>query len=316
LLAGYGADLLIGDPRRWHPVAGFGTAAAALERASYAPTRLRGALVTGVLVAGAATVAELLARAAGRVGRGRELALGGVMWAALGGRSLRRDALSVASSLERGDLPQARTDLRALCGRDADELDVHGLSRAVVESVAENTSDAVVGALVWGAIGGPAAVAAYRAANTLDAMFGHRDDRYASFGWSAARLDDAMNWPAARFSAAITCVAAPLVGGSASRTLAVVRRDGRAHPSPNAGQIEAAFAGALGVQLGGPLAYGAHRDLRPRLGDGGPPAVDDIRRANRLSLIVCTAAALSCAALRAGVRNARGHERILGIDVE
>jgi adenosylcobinamide-phosphate synthase len=298
LLVGYAADLVVGDPRRWHPVAGFGTAAAALERASYAPTRLRGALVAGALVAGAAALAELLTRAAARVGHGRGVALATVTWAALGGRSLRREALLLASSIEHDDIPRARARLSALCGRDADELDSHGLSRAVVESVAENTSDAVVGALAWGAVGGPAGVAAYRAANTLDAMFGHRSARYASFGWAAAKLDDAMNWPAARLSAAITCAAAPLVGGSPRKTLAVVLRDGAAHPSPNAGRIEAAFAGALDVQLGGPLAYGSRIEVRPRLGDGALPGVADIRRATRLSLIVSTAAALACATLR------------------
>jgi adenosylcobinamide-phosphate synthase len=292
LLTGYAADLAAGDPSRWHPVAGFGTAASRLERAAYAPTRARGVLVTGTLVIAAAVVAEVLAQ------RSRPAALIAVTWAALGGRSLRREALRVADLIERDDLPGGRAALRSLCGRDADELDARGLSRAVVASVAENTSDAVVGALAWGAVGGPAGVAAYRAANTLDAMFGHRSDRYAAFGWFAAKLDDAMNWPAARLSAAITCAAAGAVGGSPATTFATVRRDGSAHPSPNAGMVEAAFAGALGVQLGGPLAYAAHVELRPRLGDGRPPEVADIRRATRLSLVVSTAAALACAGLR------------------
>jgi adenosylcobinamide-phosphate synthase len=246
-------------------------------------------LVSGALVIAAAAGAEALAR------RSRPVALIAVTWAALGGRSLRREALRVADLIERDDLAVGRAALRALCGRDAEALDAGGLSRAVVESVAENTSDAVVGALAWGAVGGPAGVAAYRAANTLDAMFGQRSERYAAFGWFPAKLDDAMNWPAARLSAAITCAAAGLVGGSPARTFATVRRDGSAHPSPNAGMIEAAFAGALGVQLGGPLEYGARVELRPRLGDGRPPEVADIRRATRLSLVVSTAAALACA---------------------
>jgi adenosylcobinamide-phosphate synthase len=295
LLAGYAADLAAGDPSRWHPVAGFGTAAGRLERAAYAPTRTRGVLVGAALVIAAAATAEGLARCS------RPVALVAVTWAALGGRSLRREALRVAGLMERDDLAAARAALRALCGRDAETLDADGLSRAVVESVAENTSDAVVGALAWAAVGGPAGVAAYRAANTLDAMFGHRSDRYAAFGWFAAKLDDAMNWPAARLSAAITCAAAGAVGGSPANTFATVRRDGSAHPSPNAGMIEAAFAGALDVQLGGPLAYDARVELRPPLGDGRPPSVADIRRATDLSLIVSTAAALACAALRTAV---------------
>jgi adenosylcobinamide-phosphate synthase len=292
LLTGYAADLAAGDPSRWHPVAGFGTAAGTLERAAYAPTRARGVLVTGALVLAAAASAEMLAR------RSRPAALIAVTWAALGGRSLRREALRVADLIELDDLAGGRAALRSLCGRDADGLDARGLSRAVVESVAENTSDAVVGALAWGAVGGPAGVAAYRAANTLDAMFGHRSDRYDAFGWFAAKLDDVMNWPAARLSAAITCAAAGLVGGSPTATFATVRRDGAAHPSPNAGIVEAAFAGALDIQLGGPVAYGARVELRPRLGDGRPPEVADIRRATRLSLAVSTVAALACAGLR------------------
>ena len=296
LLAGYLADLALGDPRRLHPVAGFGTIAAALERAAYRPTRARGMVLTGVLVGGAAAAAELLARGAASLTGERAPALAAVTWAALGGRSLRREALAVGELIEHGDLAGARASLGALCGRDASELGSTGLCRAVVESLAENTSDAVVGALLWGAAGGPAGVAAYRAANTLDAMFGHRNERYAEFGFPAATLDDLMSWPAARLSAAITCAAAPLVGGSPGQTLAIIRRDGGAHPSPNAGQIEAAFAGALDVRLGGPLRYSARVELRPVLGDGRPPAVTDIRRAARLSLIVSTAAALVCAA--------------------
>lgn len=295
LLAGYAADLAAGDPSRWHPVAGFGMAASTLERAAYAPTRTRGVLISGALVIAAAAGAEALARCS------RPVALVAVTWAALGGRSLRREARHVADLIEEDDLAAARAALRALCGRDAETLDADDLSRAVVESVAENTSDAVVGALAWAAVGGPAGVAAYRAANTLDAMFGHRSDRHAAFGWFAAKLDDAMNWPAARLSAAITCAAAGAVGGSPTSTFATVRRDGSAHPSANAGMIEAAFAGALDVQLGGPLAYGAHVELRPRLGDGRPPQVADIRRATDLSLIVSTAAALACAVLRTAV---------------
>jgi adenosylcobinamide-phosphate synthase len=294
VLAGYSADLLVGDPPRWHPVAGFGRAATALEHAVYTPTRVRGAAFTAGLVAAAALSAELLARAAPR-----GLALAAVTWAALGGRSLRHEAEGVAGSLERGDLDAARAALRALCGRDAAELGARELCRATVESVAENTSDAVVGALMWGALAGPAGVAAYRAANTLDAMVGHRSERYAQFGWAAARLDDTLSWPAARVSVALTALSAPLVGGSPREVARIACRDGGAHPSPNAGHIEAAFAGALGVRLGGPLAYAGTVEHRPHLGDGEPPNVADIRRATRLSLAVGAAAA----ALAAGVMN-------------
>jgi adenosylcobinamide-phosphate synthase len=289
LAVGYGADLLFGDPGRLHPVAGFGRLAASLERIAYAPSRLRGTLVTAALVTAAGVAAEL----AGRRGS-RPLVVASTTWAALGGRSLRGEALTIAELIEHGRLAQARRALRALCGRDADELDADGLCRAVVESLAENTSDAVVGALAWGAAGGAAGVACYRAANTLDSMFGHRNARYERFGWAAAHLDDLMSWPAARLTVLICSLVAPLVGGSPARAIATALRDGARHPSPNAGRVEGAFAGALGVRLGGPLAYGGRAEHRPWLGDGRAPEVGDIRRAARLSWATgTTAAALS-----------------------
>jgi adenosylcobinamide-phosphate synthase len=302
LACGYAADLLLGDPRRGHPVAGFGRAALAVERAVYAPSRLRGALFAGGLVGLSALAGELIARLARRVGLGRGAALAALAWAALGGRSLMREANALAAHVERGDVAAARVALPALCGRDAAALDAPELCRAAVESVAENTADAVLGALLWGAVGGPAGVAAFRAANTLDAMVGHRSERYADFGWAAARLDDALGWPAARGGAALSALCAPLVGGSPGAAWRVVRRDGAAHPSPNAGRMEAAFAGALGVRLGGALAYDGRTEQRPVLGVEGRPAVAaDVRRATRLSLAVGTAAALACAALREAI---------------
>jgi adenosylcobinamide-phosphate synthase len=281
LALGYGADLAFGDPRRGHPVAGFGAVALALERRAYAPSRARGALFTSVLVGGAALAGHGLARLLGR-----RAALALLTWTALGGRSLRREAAAIAAQLEHGDLDGARRSLPALAGRDPAGLDAGGIARAVVESVAENTSDAVVGTLVYGALFGPAGVAAYRAANTLDAMVGHRSPRYARFGWAAARLDDALGWPAARAGAGLTV----LCGAAPARTWRVLRRDGGAHPSPNAGRMEAAFAGALGLRLGGPLAYDGRTEQRPSLGDGRAPLARDIGRANRLSSRVGAAA--------------------------
>jgi len=282
LLAGYAADLAIGDPRRWHPVAGFGGVATRVERSVYAPSRARGALFAAVLVALPAAAAE----AAARVARRRGPILVALTWAALGGRSLTLEASRIGALLDTGDLIGARAMLPALVGRDPEQLDSAGVSRAVVESLAENTSDAVVG---------------YRAANTLDAMVGHRDERYQEFGWAAARLDDAMSWPAARAGAALAAACAPIVGGSSTASWRALRRDGAAHPSPNAGRMEAAFAGALGVTLGGPLSYGGRVERRAPLGDGRAPATPDIGRAARLSLAVGAAAALICAAARAGM---------------
>lgn len=293
LAAGYAADLVLGDPARLHPVAGFGTLADLVERAVYAPTRARGTAYALGLVAGAALGGELLAR---RVGR--EAAMLALTWAALGGRSLAREAGRIAAMLDAGDVPAARAALPALVGRDPERLDADGVCRAVVESVAENTSDAVVGALVWGAVAGPAGVAGYRAANTLDAMVGRRDERYAAFGWAAARLDDALSWPGARAAGGLAVACAPLVGGSPRAAWRVLRRDGASHPSPNAGRMEASFAGALGVRLGGPLSYGGRPEQRPELGDGPRPTTADVHRAVRLSTAVGAIAAVAAAGAR------------------
>jgi adenosylcobinamide-phosphate synthase len=245
--------------------------------------------------------AALGAELAARTRLGRRVVLVVVSWVALGGRSLGREARRLAARIEAGDLDGARGALPSLCGRDPAGLDTAGLSRATVESVAENTADAVVGALFWGAVAGPAGVAGYRAANTLDAMVGHRSERYASFGWAAARLDDVLSWPGARVGAALAALLAPVVGGSPAATVRVIRADGSAHPSPNAGRIEAAFAGALGLRLGGPLAYGGRPEIRPTLGDGRAPQPGDIERAVRLSTTVGAAAALLAAGARAAI---------------
>lgn len=294
LIGGYAADLAIGDPARWHPVACFGRLAAGVERAAYRPTRRRGAAVVAGLAGGSALLAELLART--RLGRGPVLL--GLTWAALGGRSLIREGIRVADAVQAGELEAAREALPALVGRDPADLDEAGVCRAVVESIAENTGDAVVGALLWAAVAGPPGVAAYRAANTLDAMVGHRTQRYVRFGWAAARLDDLMSWPAARLGALLAVAGAPVVGGSPAAAWRVLRRDGAAHPSPNAGRLEAAFAGALGVRLGGPLSYSGRSELRPQLGDGRPPDPAAVRRAARLSLVVGMLAAALCAGAR------------------
>ena len=158
-----------------------------------------------------------------------------------------------------------------MCGRDPAGLDAASLARAVVESVAENTSDAVVAPLVWGAVAGLPGLAAYRAVNTLDAMVGYRTPRHANFGWAAARLDDAANWVPARLTGLLAAACAPAAGGRAASTLHAMHRYGGRHPSPNAGRCEAAFAGALGVRLGGTNVYAGHTEHRPALGDGRAP---------------------------------------------
>jgi adenosylcobinamide-phosphate synthase len=195
-------------------------------------------------------------------------------------RSLETEAVAVARALDDGDLAGARRRVRSLVGRDVDGLDADGVVRAVVESVAENTVDAVVAPLLWAAVGGAPAVAVHRAVNTLDAMVGYRTERYRRFGWASARLDDAANWLPARCTAAAVVLVRP---GRTAAVVRAVRRDAPAHPSPNAGVAEAAFAGALGCRLGGPTCYGGRLEQRPALGDGPPPGRGDVDRAVALS---------------------------------
>jgi adenosylcobinamide-phosphate synthase len=145
----------------------------------------------------------------------------------------------------------------------------------------------------------------YRGANTLDAMIGHRSPRYARFGWAAARFDDIANYIPARLTAALVVVCAPLVGGSPAGAWRAWRRDADKHPSPNAGVVEAAFAGALNVRLGGPTQYHHQLEIRPTLGDGWKPNVDDLRRGIRLSRVVQIAAALGAAGVSVVGRNGR-----------
>ena len=198
LLLGAALDAALADPRRRHPVAAFGSLAGQAEARLWADSRGRGAAHLAVCLL-PVTTAGL---ATGRLTRGHPVAAAAVTalasWAVLGGTSLRREALALGRALEAGDLPAARQVLPALCGRDPGSLDAAGLARAAVESVAENTSDAVVAPLLWGAAFGLPGLLGYRAVNTLDAMIGHRSPRYQRFGWAAARLDDAANLIPAR----------------------------------------------------------------------------------------------------------------------
>jgi adenosylcobinamide-phosphate synthase len=291
LAIGLGAalDAIAGDPARYHPVAGFGRTAAKLERVIWRPRRAHGVVYVVILVG---TTAAL-----GRLAERNAVLRALCVWTVLGGRSLGREALLLADALERGALEEARRRAPALVGRDPFLLDSDQLARAVVESVAENTGDAVVAPLLWFAVAGTPGALAYRAVNTLDAMVGHRNERHNEFGWAAARLDDAANWPAARLGAVLTALLAPVVGGSPLEAARIALRDGKAHPSPNAGRLEASFAGALSVRLGGRNVYDGRVELRPTLGDGRPPAPADIDRAVRLSRAVSLASTVVLAGL-------------------
>ncbi len=287
LLAGFILDRALGDPRRWHPVAGFGQVAAAVEARSYADDRARGASHTLVLVLGSAAAGAAATRFSRRLGPVAEAGMtAAATWAVLGGRSLEREALAVHRLLIAGDLAGARSRIHSLVGRDPSGLDAAELSRAAIESVAENTSDAVVAPLLWGAVAGVPGLVGYRTLNTLDAMIGHHSPRYERFGWAAARLDDVANWVPARVAALLAICLAPQVAGDCGAAAHAVRHDAHQHPSPNAGQVEAAFAGALGVRLGGTNRYAGRAENRGQLGTGHTPRPLDIARSTRLAQAV------------------------------
>src|SRR5690349_21327372 len=274
LVAGYLLDAALGDPRRFHPVAGFGTAAGALERRLYRPDRRSGAVFAAVAVGGPALAGLAAARVTRRHPVARATLVAAATWTVLGGRTLRRESRIMAGHLDHGDLPAARERLNHLCGRDPSTLDGPELARATVESVAENTSDAVVAPLVWGGVLGLPGLLAYRAANTLDAMVGHRSARYERFGTASARLDDALNLAPARLTGPLTIAAAPVAGGCGS-----------------------AMAGALGGRLGGRNVYFGRSEVRPLSGDGPRPSAVHLRRAARVSGAVGAAAAAIAAVL-------------------
>lgn len=293
LLLGALLDRVVPDPRRGHPVAAFGSLAAALERRTHGPSRLRGVAATGVLVGGAGLVGVM----GERCSRDRRwlgtVLTAGATWVVLGGASLEREARAVVELLEADDLPAARRRLTHLVGRTTSELSEQEVARAVLESLAENTSDAVVAPLVCGALAGPPGLLAYRAANTLDAMWGHRSPRYERFGWAAARLDDVLNLPGSR----LTALLAVVLGPDPREAWRAWRLDAPGHPSPNAGPVEAAFAGALGVRVGGVTMYGSRVEDRPVLGSGREPGIADVRRTVGLARRVDAGAVLAAVVL-------------------
>jgi len=304
ILVGFLADALLADPRRGHPVAGFGWCATGLETRTYRDSRAAGLIHTVLLVGGITGAGAVTQH---RVGHrwSRAALTAAATWVALGGTTLARTGSQMADLLETGDLEAARLLLPSLCGRDPSVLDSGGLARAACESVAENTSDAQVAPLFWAALAGVPGVLAYRAVNTLDAMIGNRSARYARFGWAAARLDDLANYLPARLTGVLVLACAPLAGGSPARAARAWRRDAARHPSPNAGIPEATFAGALGVRLGGPTQYRYQLEIRPALGDGPAPGVADLRRAVLLSRVVQGSALAVALVISAAFRSGR-----------
>jgi len=282
LVVAFVLDLALGDPR-WlpHPIRGFGWFLARWET----PWRALGGWI-GVRLAGVFFAATAITA-------GTAVVTVSIMWAAavpwvasalaiywtyslLAVRDLDVEAGRVIRELRQGRLEAAWRQVAMIVGRDTEQLDESGVLRAVTETVAEGLSDGVVAPLFYFAVGDPAGMAFYKAANTLDSMVGYKNERYGEFGWASARFDDVLNWIPARLTTAIIWLTALLLRLNMTRSIRAVRRDTALQPSPNAGYPEAAFAGALGVQLGGLAFYGGRPIHKPTLGDPMTPLTLDV----------------------------------------
>ena len=301
ITAAYALDALIGDPTGYpHPVRIMGRWIELLERGA----RRRGSgrrregregVRLAALVAGCT---YLLTRALVALPGGKVTGTL-LLYTTIARRDLARSSLLVADAVESGDIEEARRLLGSLVGRDVDGLDAPAISRAVVESVAENYVDGVLSPLLWAAIGGAPGAMAFKAVSTLDSMLGHRDERYMDLGRCSARMDDLANFPAARLSIPLISAAALLCGYDATGAFTVGVRDRMNHESPNSAHPEAAFAGALELGLGGPCMYGGTVRELPAIGSGtravGPA---HIRRAVGLmnaASVLAIAITLACA---------------------
>ena len=264
-------DFLIGDPRWFpHPVKGIGRLALLLEeplRRRFSP-RKAGIVAVLLIITISTVVVWLCCQLATTIhplcGDLISILLLATCFAM---QDLRMHALAVYKALIAENLPLARKKVAMLVGRDTETLDEAGIARATIESVAENTVDGVTAPLLFAFIAGAPGAILYKAINTLDSTYGYKNERYLQFGWAAARLDDLANFFPARISALLVPLAARLTGQNSSEAWKIFLRDRHKHPSPNGGQIEAAFAGALGIRLGGEISYGEKAAFRPYLGD-------------------------------------------------
>ena len=287
LLLGFGLDLLLGDPQGWpHLVRYYGKVIEGLEKLLYPMSnkRLGGVLlVIGTLILGAGIPVAVL-WLAWRINPWCYVAIGALLsWQCLAARSLLVESLRVYRVLKTGTLAEAQKAVGMIVGRDTAVLDEAGVTRAAVETVAENTSDGEVAPLFYMMLLGPAGGCLYKAVNTMDSMVGYRNERYERFGTCAARLDDVMNYIPARLSALLMIAAAALCRKDARNAWRIWRRDRRKHASPNSAQTESVMAGALRVRLAGDAVYGGVVHQKPYIGDDlRPIETEDIRRSHAL----------------------------------
>lgn len=295
LTLGYVIDAQFADPKNYHPVAGFGTIARHLEKRIWANNKFSGMQFSAALVSGSALVGGLLGSFGKRSATTDIFITALSTWAVLGSQSLHNEAAKISNQLRDDQLIAARHQLTHLVSRKTDELTETEIARATIESLAENTSDAVIAPLFWGALLGPLGLFSYRAINTLDAMVGYRNPRYAKFGWASAKFDDWANF----FPARLTALSIVACANTGRRKTAwhIWRRDGHTHPSPNGGPIEAATAGALNLMLGGINNYDNIIEYRHTLGDGTTPLGADIISAQKLLTRVNILGLIATAAL-------------------
>ncbi|WP_307592142.1 adenosylcobinamide-phosphate synthase CbiB [Paenibacillus wynnii] len=306
LLAAYGIDRWIGDPRSLpHPVIGMGKAITAIEKVIRRfVTRQRSLRAAGILlpltvVGGAWALTAVLLWLLSLISPW-------LMWAAeawlisttIASKGLKDAGMAVYSELRKGDLPAARRAVGMIVGRDTTQLDSPEIVRGTVETVAENIVDAITSPLFYALLGGAPLAMAYRAVNTLDSMVGYKNDKYRDLGWASARLDDVANLIPARITALLLVLCSRLLRYDWVRSLRTVRRDARLHPSPNSGYPESAVAGALGIRLGGENVYHGVRSFRAYMGDPTRPLEpEDILRTSRMMLLCSSIFVGLCAAI-------------------
>ena len=298
LLLAFIMDLFIGDPPFLpHPVRWMGCAITRWEphfRSRSTHLRKDGMVFTTVMVATTWGLSFMLLKAAYILSPW----IGGILeivmiYFCLATRSLHEAARVVEKNLRSHNLPAARRSVAMIVGRETDRLNEEGVSRAAVETVAENLVDGIVAPLFYAVIGGAPLAMTYKMVNTLDSMIGYKNERYLDFGRAAARLDDAANWLPARLTVPLVALAAAFLNGRWRPTLVLARRDGQKHTSPNAGLSEAAFAGALAVRLGGPNRYHRLMVSKPWIGaEFDPVRREDIARACDLMLLTAVLALL------------------------
>lgn len=308
VLLGFLIDCVLGDPQKlWHPVMGIGAMISFWRRRlrRWFPETPRGALWAGALLWPLVVVPSwlipfALLRTAEGVHPALRFGLETVFcWQIFAAKSLRDAARRVYDALCTGDLPAARQAVGQIVGRDTDRLSAEQVTKAAVETVAENASDGVIAPLCFLLLGGAPLGFAYKAVNTLDSMVGYKNDEYLYFGRFSARMDDVWNWIPARLSGLLFVLCAGPAGLDGRGAWRCFCRDRNKHASPNSAQTEAACAGALGIQLAGDAFYFGKRYAKPTLGDARRPAEpEDILRANRLMTYSAAAAVVLLCALR------------------